>query len=705
MRHPCLFLSALCLAASVSSAQTSLLSYFVPPAGATECCAASDTAGNFFVVFSAYNGTSYAVSVLKFGPDLNVAEVISTNLPFLPTVAAVDASHALWLAGFHTLVKLASGSAPLSIELGGADPNGRTIARALVIDPSGNVYITGTTSQSDFPLSPGAFQSFPTAPILPALQFYYAFGFVSKFSNSGTRLLSTLVWGMQAACPDASAGAPICAPAVTTPAAIAIDSSGAVAIAGTTNAADYPVTANAPQPVCKCNEESGDIFLTRLSADFKSLLWSTFLGGTGPYSDIVTETVAGIALEPDGGAVVAGTTLDPDFPVTPGAIEPALPAQAAAATHGFVTRLNAAGTAWAFSTYLGGSDDDSISGMQADTKGNIWIAGSTSSPDFPLLPGSLQLGSTLVLELAADGLRLLVSERIPGGTPSGLWANSDGSFTTSGASVFSSVSGPGTVSEWLLRLPAAPVSGVSLLGVADSAASQTGGAVAPGEFISLYGTGLGPAAGAGAALDSSGLIASQVAGTEVLFDGRAVPLLWASATQINLLAPYGIAGKATTTIEVLTPAGTSQALELTVAPTQPNTFVIVNADGTVNGPNHLAVAGSILTVYAGGAGALNRSLPDGSIASNPAPAPVAPVSIVFPQYYVNLFPGGLAGECPETPERLLYAGGSPGLVVNALQIDFLFQPPQPTYPTLNCRLHSIPQLIVGGGVSSVPLYW
>jgi len=704
MRYSCLLFSALCLAASAAPAQTSLLSYFVPPAGATECCAAPDKTGNLFVVYSTYNGTSYVVSALKFDAGFHNTATISTNVPFPPTAAAVDASGALWLAGFDKLVKLtSSGAPPLSIELGGTDPNGHTGASALAIDPSGNVYVTGTTSQSDFPLSAGAFQGFPTAPIPPGLQSFYAFGFVTKFSNSGTRLLSTLVSGIEVACPNASSGAPTCATPVTKPAAIAIDASGAVTIAGTTNTTDYPVTANAPQPVCKCNAQSGDIFLTRLSADFKSPIWSTFLGGTGPDSLGMTETVAGIALEPDGGAAVAGTTLDADFPVTPGAFEPALPAQTA--SYGYVTRLNAAGTAWVFSTYLGGSDRDVLNGIQADAKGNLWIAGITNSPDFPLLPGSLQLGSILVLELAADGSRLLVSELIPGTSPGGLWANPDGSFTTSGGSVFLSPSGPNLISDWLLRLPAAQVSGVSLLGVADSAASQTGGSVAPGEFISLYGTGLGPATGAGAALDSSGLIASQLAGTEVLFDGRAVPLLWASATQINLLAPYGIAAETTTTLEVLTPGGSSQTLELTVVPTQPNAFVIVNGDGTVNGPNHPAVAGSILTLYAGGAGALNQSLPDGTVAANPAPAPVAPVSIVFPQYTVNLFPGGVTGECPETTEQLLYTGASPGLVANALQINFLFQPPQPTPPTLDCRRNSIPLLTIGNGVSTVPLYW
>jgi len=705
VKSPAFVLAALCLAGSAAQAQTSLLSYYQAPAGASESCAAQDQAGNLFVVYSSTNSIpnitiyAYAVSVLKFDLGFHNTATITTTVPFSPVAAAVDANGALWLAGSHTLVKLtASGPPALSMELGGADPHGSTSATAIAIDASGNVYVIGTTSQSDFPVSAGAFQGFPSGSIPFALQQFYAFGFVSKFSNSGTRLLSTLVRGVAVTLPVNSTSA--AAFAVTTPAAIAVDASGAVTIAGTTNTVDYPVTAGAPQSVCKCRAESGNIFLTRLAADFKSLIWSTFLGGTAPQANSMTEQVSGLALDPDGGAVVAGTTWDPDFPVTPGAFEPALPAQAGTGPHGFVTRLNASGTAWLFSTYLAGSQEDFIGGIQADTKGNLWVAGGTGSPDFPMLPGSLQLGSALVLELAADGSRLLASERIPGAEQDSyavsgrgdIWINPDGTLTISGGAVLTVASGTNTVSGWLLRLPAAPVSGVSLMGVADSAASQTGGTVAPGEFMSLYGTGLGPASGAGAALDSTDRIASQLAGTQVLFDGRAAPLLWASATQINVLAPYEILGQTKTTLQVVTSAGTSQTLDLTVVPTQPNVLAIVNADGTVNGPNHPAVPGSILTMYVSGAGTLMPSLPDGSIAPNPAPSPISVVSIT------NLGVGSLVGECPDLTQQVLYAGSSPGLVMNALQVNFLYQPP----PGTSCY-YSAPQLTIGDAVVSLEI--
>jgi len=112
----------------------------------------------------------------------------------------------------------------------------------------------------------------------------------------------------------------------------------------------------------------------------------------------------------------------------------------------------------------------------------------------------------------------------------------------------------------------------------------------------------------------------------------------------------------------------------------------------VNGPNHSAAPGSILTMYVSGAGALFPSLPDGTIASNPTPSPISQVSIT------NLGVGTLVGECPNVTQQVLYAGGSPGLVANALQVNFLYQPP----PGTSCY-YSAPQLTIGDAVVSLEI--
>jgi uncharacterized protein (TIGR03437 family) len=671
----------------MASSQSALLSYFPVPAGAQTCCTATDNAGNLFLVYSTLDrdANNFDVSIMQLDSNFQITVTASVTVPFPPLIAAVDSNGNLWLAGWQTMVKLASSNTLASVvDLGGSDVNGITTATAIAIDPSGNVYVTGTTTQTDFPVTPGAFQSFPNISIPPISlgNGGYAFGFVSKYSSNGTRILSTLVRGVQTTCPPSSPYQS-CAPA-TQPYAIAVDASGAVTIAGETNTTDYPATPNAPQPLCRCNTFS--VFITRLNPDLSGLVWSTFLSGAGA-------TITGIAAEPDGGVVVAGITSETDFPTTSGAIEPALPGGAPSySSHGFVTRLNSSGTAWVFSTYLAGSNNDVVYGVRTDSAGDIWVAGNTTSPDFPAPAGTLQLGTDFLLELVPNGSRLQFSEHLPAGAAGGgLLMNADGTFTLVGPLnvsppylVLASSSAP---SVSLLRVPAGPVQGISILGVADSAAAQTEGTVAPGEFLSLYGTGLGPAAGIGAKLDSTGRIASELGGVTVLFDGQKAPLLWVSANQINLLVPYEIANSERMAFQVITSAGSSQPLAFTVVPAQPDIFVVVNADGTVNGPDHRAGYGSILTMYAGGAGVLNQSLPDGSLAGNPAPSPAATVSII------------IDSSCPELPLPILYSGASPGLAVNVLQVDFQFVPAPPP-PFTACAVGPFIQLQVGNQYST-----
>ena len=681
-----LLILPLCAALPPASGQNALLSYVAAPAGTQLSCKATDSAGNLFLVYStAENAITdlYNVSVVKLDAGFRSTATTSVAVPFAPVTAAADPNGNLWLAGANTLMRLASDSSPaLFVSIDGTTGNeySSTSAVAMAIDASGNVYVTGTTGQSDFALTPGAFQAFPVfGPEPPLID---ALGFVCRFSSNGARLSAALIWGVQTACQS-------CGYAVTTaPAAIALDASGNVTIAGSTNAADYPVTPHAPQTGCQCSSGAASGFITRLNPDFSALVWSTFLGGSA--------TVSGIAVEPDDGVVVAGVTYEADFPTTSSAIEPVSPAPKLS-SQGFVTRLNASGTAWVFSTYLSGSDETSIYGVQTDSTGDIWVAGSAPSSSFPVPAGTLQLGSDMVLELVPDGSHAQAAEYLPEGTAGGgLVMNADGSPTVIGLQFSFAAGGarPQT-SASTLRLQAGLAQGISVLGVADSAAYQTAGTVAPGEFLSLYGMGLGPAEGTGAVLDSHGRFGSELGGVSMLFDGRPAPLLWVSANQINVLVPYEIANSAQTTLQVTTSAGPSQTLALTVVPAQPNIFVVVNADGTVNGPGHPAVAGSILTAYASGDGMLTQGLPDGSLAGNPAPASAAAVSMSLPD-----------GCPPGQALQVLYAGGSPGLVANALQVDFQWQPPASIgFPTVLCSAMPYVQLGVGNGFSSLyPIY-
>lgn len=269
-------LAALAVPATALCAQSTLLSYFVAPSG-TQCCTAEDTTGNIFIVYWNYASlTSYDISAMEFDPSFHYMATVSTNAPFIPNAAAVDPTGSLWVVGRNVLMKLTSGQTT-TVALGGKGPYGETVGHAVAIDKSGNIYVAGTTNQTDFPVTPGAFQGFPSLSLLTYLP-DSQFGFVSKFSNTGARLLSTMIFGIQTTCPSSPGP---CAVPQTTPLAIAVDAGGTVTIAGTTDTVDYPVTANAAQSTCKCNEFAGNMFVTRLNAGFSGLIWSTFLGG-GP---------------------------------------------------------------------------------------------------------------------------------------------------------------------------------------------------------------------------------------------------------------------------------------------------------------------------------------------------------------------------------------------------------------------------------------
>jgi uncharacterized protein (TIGR03437 family) len=211
----------------------------------------------------------------------------------------------------------------------------------------------------------------------------------------------------------------------------------------------------------------------------------------------------------------------------------------------------------------------------------------------------------------------------------------------------------------VLQVRGSQVEGVAVFGIASAAGNRVKACVAPGEFVSLYGSRLGPSPGFGAILDSQGRIATRLAGVQVLFNGIPSPLLYASQGQVNALVPYGIAGNSSVTVQVTTTAGNSAAVSLCPRPAQPEVFnskgaaLALNQDSTVNSPQNPAAPGSIVTIFASGAGGLNRSLPDGSIPGEPVGGPVLPVAVTLNNRSLEV----------------AYAGNAPGLVVNLLQIN------------------------------------
>lgn len=157
--------------------------------------------------------------------------------------------------------------------------------------------------------------------------------------------------------------------------AIALDASGNAYVTGVTNSADFP-TANAIQPNRGDSFPAGDAFVTKLNPSGSALVYSTYLGAD------FDDSGRAIAVDTGGNAYVCGASGSQSFPTTVNAFQPH---NASLFDDAFVTKINAAGSALVYSTYLGGDNSDDCAGIAIDATGSAYISGTTSSPDFPTL--------------------------------------------------------------------------------------------------------------------------------------------------------------------------------------------------------------------------------------------------------------------------------------------------------------------------------
>jgi uncharacterized protein (TIGR03437 family) len=198
-----------------------------------------------------------------------------------------------------------------------------------------------------------------------------------------------------------------------------------------------------------------------------------------------------------------------------------------------------------------------------------------------------------------------------------------------------------------------------------NAASFVEGPIVPGEIITIFGANIGPSTLAGATLKSANLLDTTTGGTQVLFDGVPSPMVYSEAGQVSAVVPYGVAGQ-TKTLVAVTYQGllAMTAAAAPVAASNPAIFTasggtgqaaLQNADGSYNSPANRAARGSIVVLYATGEGQTNPAGVDGMLSTNPGPQPLLPVSVTI---------GGLSAE-------IVYYGGAPGLVAGLMQVNAL----------------------------------
>jgi YVTN family beta-propeller protein len=308
------------------------------------------------LVYATYLGGStvdsgQAVAVDEAGSAYIAGMTLSTDFPVTPGAFDTDTGNPIFRQTY--VAKLAPDGSGLvyATFLGGGDAEG---IGAIAVDGGGHAYVTGVTRSSDFPTTPGAFDT-QLDGVIDA--------FVVKLNPSGTGLVYSAYLGGSNL--DQGDG-------------LAIDEAGQVYLTGTTNSVDFPAT---PGAVDSDLDGFNDGFAAKVSADGGSLIYATYLGG------LLTDFGLAAAVDQAGNAYITGIAYSADFPTTPGA----LATTRSGPSDAFVTKLAGDGSL-VYSTYLGGSSDDPSLAIAVDEAGSAYVLGEAWSADFPTTPGAFDTG-------------------------------------------------------------------------------------------------------------------------------------------------------------------------------------------------------------------------------------------------------------------------------------------------------------------------
>lgn len=309
----------------------------------------------------------------------------TASLDFPTTVGAFDQTNNLNTDVFVTKLNSSGSSILWSTFVGGsAFDSGNAIA----VDAQGAAYVSGFSGSLNYPTTAGAFDRTQNGG---------SDAFVTKLDPSGSALAYSTYLGGAGFSFEGSNG-------------IAVDDQGSAYVTGFTNSAAFPTTPGAHDTT---HAGSNDVYVTKLDSSGSALVYSTLLGGS------TIDTGNAITLDAKRNAYVTGFTASADFPTTPGGVDTSHNGSRDA----FVTMLDATGLTLAHSTFLGGTANDSGTGITVDAKRQVaYVAGSTDSGDFPTTPGASDPnyggnGDAFVSAIDASG-SVLVNSTYLGGTAS-----------------------------------------------------------------------------------------------------------------------------------------------------------------------------------------------------------------------------------------------------------------------------------------------
>ena len=637
------------------------------------------------------------VVLLALAPAFATVQLLP-RLP-LPTAARaiqLDAAGNIYIAGSFTPSNPKDSQDTSDAFVAKLSPDGATVlylttlsgsfsddANAIVLGSDGSAYVAGSTGSTDFPTTPGAYQT--TFDPRGASQ-----GFLVKLDPTGKVVYSSFINGPAytqvtdlatdaateifvtgsggPAYPvdgnqpaqgfilkfDSTLAKPILSEYGYGGGPLALDPQGNIYVAGSAqpnvNGSTFtlpPFPAGAFQSSGTgvfCSSASGGPspgfsqfcqyqYVAKLDATGK-LLWGTYV--TGTYG----ATAGGIAIDAAGNVIVAGTTNSDDYPVTPGAFQSTYTAAAFRAplppgitqppnATGYVTKVSAGGTALLWSTYFGGSFQDQITGMALTSSGEIVLSGRAGSNDlfFAGTPQGCRPTANQVLgfvgRLSADGTSAAATIPVTN-APDCTYLGCPGLQNIQpGWPAALRKDGTAIVAGsngTVAAVDFGAVGGLScVIDPADNVQIRT---VSPGQLVSIFSPNFSGSA-------------------SVLFNAITAPVLYSSAQQINAQVPFEIAGSNTVRMQV-----GPETLSLGVVDRQPSLYLAptaflspvpgssvcggaivygqaalaLNADGTVNDCTNPAPAGTPVTVFLNGFGQVTPALATGSIATAPATA-------------------------------------------------------------------------------------
>jgi hypothetical protein len=330
-------------------------------AGKDDAVVAKISADGSSLIYSTYfggsdnDGAGGGIAIDAFGNAYVVGATLSTDLP---TTNAVQPSY----AGGHSdnfVIKLSSTGTSLiyGTYLGGSGDEqaydvigGCEGATRIAIDGSGNAYIAGSTTSSDF----------PTRGPVQGARAGGMDAYLTKLSSSGSLVYSTYLGGSSC---DAALG-------------VAVGQSGQAYVLGCTTSSDFPVVS----PFQGTNAGGYDLFVTKFDATGSAIVYSTYLGGSGNEGNDggVFRGMGSICVDQSGCAFLTGLTTSANFPAVD-----AVQAASGGSTDAYIAKISSSGTSLLFSSYLGGSNTDFGRGIAVDWLGDIYVCGFTQSSDFP----------------------------------------------------------------------------------------------------------------------------------------------------------------------------------------------------------------------------------------------------------------------------------------------------------------------------------